>query len=113
MIQDNALRPLLRISVPNPQDPASREAGIRKGRQVSESTCLNGFSSRYGRLTSSSPSVQLIGLYTGIIRGALAILGLHAVVSADYNGGTQCKSISQVQASLIADNMSSLQASST
>ncbi len=108
MIQDNALRPLLRISVPNPQDPASREAGIRKGRQVSGTIYLNGFPLRCGRLTNLSPSVQLIGLYTGIIRGALAILGLHAVVTADYNGGTQCKSICQVQLSHIADNMSSL-----
>lgn len=47
---------------------------------------------------------QLIGLYTGIIRGALAMLGIHAVVSADYNGGTQCKHLDKSFKVLIADD---------
>lgn len=35
VIQDNALKPLLRISVPDPQNPVQQAAALRKGRQVS------------------------------------------------------------------------------
>ncbi|CAD6583138.1 MAG: hypothetical protein CYPHOPRED_002244 [Cyphobasidiales sp. Tagirdzhanova-0007] len=62
VLQDNAFKPLLRLSVPNAHDVAMRDAGIRKGR-------------------------QMLGTPAGIIKGALAALGLHASISVEYSGG--------------------------
>lgn len=35
---------------------------------------------------------KLLAVPSGIIRGGLAVLGLHTTVSLDYNGGSQCQS---------------------
>jgi len=65
VLQDNAFRPLLRLAVSNPGNPALREEGIRKGR-------------------------QMLAMAAGTIRGGLGLLGISSVITVEYAGGAQC-----------------------
>lgn len=67
VLTDNSFKPLLRLSVANAHDPSACEAGVRKGR-------------------------TLLGMPCGIVKGALAALGVGgSQVTVEYSGGGSCE----------------------
>ena len=53
--------------------------------------CLRLPSSSLSTLRYTLPCEQMLGTPAGIIKGALAALGLHASISVEYSGGSQCE----------------------